>query len=147
MSEANRLIDFRECMEKGLIRKTAPSREQALLALDKAEEAFGDSKANLEDGRHDATVTLAYVCLLNASKAILLKDGFQEKSHVCIIRYLEAKHLPRLGKETIRALDSFRETRHDVQYSASFRASESQAKEIVGFAKSFLSEAGDIVRS
>jgi len=133
-------------MKKNLLRKTTPSREQALLSLGKAEEALEDAKATLDDGRFDATVTLAYVSLLNASKAILLNDGFQEKSHICITRYLEAKYHSALGRGTIRLLDSFRETRHDVQYSAAFRASEAQAKEIVEFAEGFLEKAGKIVK-
>ena len=140
------LIDFEECMKKRLLRKTTPSKEQALLSLGKAEEALEDAKATLKDKRYDATVTLAYVSLLSASKAILLKDGFQEKSHACIIRYLEAKHYDEIGGEDIRLLDSFRETRHEVQYSAYFRASEGQAKEIVEFIKKFLTKAEKIVK-
>lgn len=140
------MIDFNECLDKGLLRKTAPSREQARMCLDKAEQSLGDAKANLAEGRHDATVLLAYASLLSASRAILFNDGMREKSHACVVRYLEAKYSDKLGMKSIGLLDSFREARHEVQYSAAFRASELQAKEIVKFAEEFLGKAENLVK-
>lgn len=84
--------------------------------------------------------------ILTASRAILFKDGIRGKSHICITRYIEAAYGKRLGSDTIKLLDSFREERHEVQYSAGFRASELQAKEIVEFAEEFLGKAEDIVK-
>lgn len=139
------MIDLEECFVKGMLRKTAPSKEQAIMSLDKAEQALEDARANLEEGRHDATIILAYMSLLSASKAVLFNDGIREKSHICIVRYLEAEHIERLGPQTIKLLDSFREERHEVQYSASFRATELQAKEIVEFAGEFLAKTEKIV--
>jgi uncharacterized protein (UPF0332 family) len=139
------LIDLDECFAKGLIRKTAPSKEQALLSLAKAEEALNDAQANLEDDRYNATILLAYSAILSASKAVLLKDGFREKSHACIVRYLEAKHSKELDWHMISLLDSFRDERHDVQCSASFKATESQAEEIVKFSREFLAIVEDII--
>lgn len=140
------MIDFKECMDKGLLRKTAPSREQAKMCLDKAEQSLEDARANLAEGRHDATVLLAYGSLLSESRAILFNDGMREKSHVCVVRYLEAKYGDKLGMKSIGLLDSFREARHEAQYSAAFRASEQQAREIVGFAGDFLEKAEKLVK-
>jgi uncharacterized protein (UPF0332 family) len=140
------LIDFKECLDKGLLRKTAPSREQARMCLEKAGQSLEDAKANLSEGRHDATVLLAYGALLSASRAILFNDGMREKSHACVVRYLEARYGDKLGMQTIALLDSFREARHEVQYSAAFRASGLQAKEIVKFAEEFIEKAEKIVK-
>ncbi|MEW6749148.1 MAG: HEPN domain-containing protein [Candidatus Micrarchaeota archaeon] len=129
-----------------MLRKTAPSKEQALLSLAKAESALEDAKANLAEDRFDATILLAYMSLLSASKAVMLNDGVREKSHLCIARYLEAKHGNVFDSKTIRLSDSFREERHEVQYSASFRATENQAKEIIDFAETFLEKAEKIIR-
>lgn len=129
-----------------MLRKTAPSLSQAISSLEKAGQALDDAEANLNQGRYDATILLAYMSLLCASKAILFKDGVREKSHICISRYLEASHRHEIGPRTIRLLDSFREERHEVQYSASFRATERQAHEIVDFAVSFLERCEKIVR-
>jgi uncharacterized protein (UPF0332 family) len=140
------LIDLKECIDKGLLRKTAPSREQARMCLEKAEQSLGDAKANLSEGRYDATVLLAYGALLSASRAMLFNDGMREKSHACVARYLEAKYGDKLGMKTIELLDAFRESRHEVQYSAAFRASKMQAREITEFAEEFLEKAGKIAK-
>ena len=140
------MIDLKECLDKGLLRKTAPSKEQARMCLEKAEESLEDAKANLAESRHDATVLLAYSSLLSASRAMLFNDGMREKSHACVARYLEARYGDALGAGSIGLLDSFREARHEVQYSAAFRASELQAKEIVKFAEGFIERAKKIVR-
>ncbi len=139
------MIDLEECFAKGMLRKTAPSMEQAILIFNKAGHALDDARANLEEERYDATILLAYQSLLSASKAILFMDGIREKSHVCIARYLEAKHNDKFDLQTIGLLDSFREARHEIQYSAAFTASENQAKEIVEFAEKFLGKVGAII--
>lgn len=140
----NLLTDFDDCLKKGLIQKTAPSKEQALLSLGKAKEALEDAKANFSEKRYDAATIIAYMSLLNAAKAILFRDGYREKSHICIVRYLEAKHAE-IGLDKIALFDSFRETRHEVQYSAAFRASAKQAEAIVNFAADFIKNAEEIV--
>ncbi|MFH0737421.1 MAG: HEPN domain-containing protein [Candidatus Micrarchaeota archaeon] len=140
-----RLIDVEECFAKGMLRKTLPSKEQALMSLGKAASALEDAKANFAEKRFDATIILAYMSLLCASKAVLFNDGVREKSHICIARYLESAHRDIFDSKSIRLFDSFREERHEVQYSASFRASELQAKEILDFAGAFLEKAEKVV--
>ena len=140
------LIDFQECLKKGLLRKTTPSKEQALLSLEKAEMALEDAKANLEEKRYDSCTLIAYAAILNAARSILFNDGYREKSHMCTVRYLEAKHLDKFGMETIKLFDGYRETRHEVQYSPAFRADKRQAESIVKFAENFLEQAEGIIK-
>jgi uncharacterized protein (UPF0332 family) len=122
-----------------------PSPEQALLSMEKAEEILEDAKANLEEGRYNAAAMLAYVSMLNAARAVLFKDGWREKSHYCITRYLEAKHGDVIGKEMVVLLDDYRDTRHDVQYSAGYNASPEKASGMVSFAGKFLEKVGGIL--
>lgn len=132
------MLDLEGCMEKGLIRKIPPSREHAAASLGKAQEMLKDAKANLEEGRFDAAALLAYVSILNCARALLFRDGYTEKSHYCIARYLEARYSKELGAGVIREIDSFRQLRHEVQYSAAYSASESEAGKAVEFARGFL---------
>ena len=142
----NLLIDFQECLKKGLLRKTTPSLDQALLSFEKAEIALEDAKANLAEERYDSCTLIAYGAILNAARAILFNDGYREKSHMCAVRYLEAKYLDKLGIETIKLFDAYRETRHEVQYSPAFRADKKQAESIVKFAENFLEQVEEILK-
>lgn len=139
------MLDLEGCIGKGLIKKSPPSKEQALLSVQKAGEVLEDAKANLEEERHNAATMLAYVSMLNAARAVLFRDGYREKSHYCISRYLEAKYGKALGKEMIGLLDAYRETRHEVQYSAAYNASPKQAAEMVAFAARFLEKIEELL--
>jgi uncharacterized protein (UPF0332 family) len=135
-----KLLSLKKCIEKGLIRKIPPSKEHAMLVLGKASEMLDDAKANLEDGRFDAAALLSYAAMLNAGRAVLFRDGYTEKSHYCTARYLEEKYLDFLGDGTIRKLDSYRQTRHEVQYSPAHHTTETEASEMAAFAKEFVAK-------
>jgi uncharacterized protein (UPF0332 family) len=132
------MIDLERCIAMGLIRKTVPSKEQAIASIEKAKRFLTEAKANLEDERFDSTVVIAYLAILNASRAFLFRDGYREKSHACITRYLEAKYSDKIPVEYIELLDHYRETRHDVQYEADYFSEQEGANQIVDFAEKFV---------
>ena len=132
-------------MKKRLIRKTAPSKEQALLSLDKSGKLLEEAKADLDDGRYNSATVMAYLSILNSSKTLLYRDGFREKSHACVTRYLESKYPDKFSTEQINLLDHFRETRHDVQYDIEYLADKESSKQIVEFAEEFLEKIEEIV--
>ena len=132
------MLDLKSCIEKGLIRKIPRSTEQARLSFEKAAELLEEAKANLEEDRYNSAVLIAYASILNLCRALLFKDGYREKSHYCVARFLEVNYGDELGSATIGLLDAFRETRHEVQYSTTHSATKSEAEEIMKFAEEFL---------
>lgn len=64
-------------------------------------------------------------------KAVLFLEGFREKSHFAVARFLESTFVERglLEKEWIELLDYYREMRHADQYSTSFIASREESRE------------------
>jgi uncharacterized protein (UPF0332 family) len=134
------LLDLKGCIERGLVRRIPPSREHAAASLGKAGEMLKDARANQEECRFDAAALLAYVSVLNCARALLFRDGYTEKSHYCIARYLEAEYGSELGRGTILEIDSFRQLRHEVQYSAAYSASGEEGRKAVEFAEDFLSK-------
>lgn len=141
------LISFDECMKKGLIRNIAPSKEQALLSIDKSGKLLEEAKADLDDERYNSATVMAYLSILNSSKALLYRDGFREKSHACVTRYLESKYSNVFSAEQINLLDHFRETRHDVQYDIEYMAGKESSKQIVEFAEELLEKIEKIINS
>ncbi len=132
------MIDLNECLSKGLIRKYTPSKEQALASLNKAKTLLAEAEGDLQDKRYNSAMLVGYVSILNASRAVLFKDGYREKSHVCIVRYIEAKYKNKLPEGHIKLLDHYRETRHEIQYGTEQFAEEQGAREIVEFAKKYM---------
>ncbi len=131
------MIGFNECLQKGLLRKIPASREKALQSIEKAKELLEEAKANFEEERINSTIIIAYLAIFHAARAILFKDGYREKSHECIIRYLEEKH-PEIGKKTIEELDKYKSQRTHTQYDISFSPSEEQAEKMLEFTEKFI---------
>ncbi len=71
--------------------------------------------------------------MFHACRALLFKDGYREKSHYCVARYIEEKYVNngRLDRIVVDLLDRFRELRHRDLYELDFSAIESDAEEAV----------------
>ena len=78
--------------------------------------------------------------MFNSERAILFLDGYREKSHACVARYLEEQYVnkKKLEKKWVELLDHHREIRHNDQYDLSFYSSEEEAKEALESAGQFL---------
>lgn len=78
--------------------------------------------------------------MFSSARAILFLDGFREKSHACVARYLEEKYVKsgKLEKKWIELLDHAREIRHDDQYNLSFFSTQEEAEKALKSAGEFL---------
>jgi len=134
------LSEYEKCIQKGLLRKILPSAEKAVKSIKKAEEWLAEALDNYENENFPSCTISAYLAMFHAARALLLKDGFREKSHFCIARYLEEKYAKtgKLEMTWIDILDRSRELRHDDQYDLDFSASQEDANEILENAKRFL---------
>jgi uncharacterized protein (UPF0332 family) len=139
------LFDLQDCIEKGSIKKIPASLEQAKLSTTKASEVLSEARANLEEERFNSAGIMAYVSILNSARALIFKDGYREKSHFCVARYIETHYGDKLALGMIHKLDAYRETRHEIQYSATHNATETEAKEMVEFAGEFLEKIEEII--
>lgn len=141
------LIDLEECMEKGLVRKIQPSKSHALAAIEKSKKFLEEAKADNKDRRFNSAVVMAYLVILNSSRAILFRDGYRERSHACITRYLEEKYKTRIPADTIHLLDHYRETRHELQYETEYMADEKGANQIIEFAEKFTILVDELIKN
>lgn len=134
------LNEFEVCVQKGLLRKILPSKERAEKSIKKAEEWLAEAQDNFENESYPSCMITSYLVMFHAARAILLKDGFREKSHFCIARFLEEKYAKtgRLEMSWIDMLDRTRELRHDDQYDLDFSASQEEAEDVLKSAKQFL---------
>ncbi|MEW6593103.1 MAG: HEPN domain-containing protein [Candidatus Hadarchaeota archaeon] len=120
--------------------KARKSTEAAQLKLEEAE-------ALLADNHNDAALIYAYSSMFSSGRAILYKDGIQEKSHYCLAKYLEEEYAKK-GKidiEAITMLNSFREERHTIMYGfEEVEVTTEEAREAIATAEKFLSKAREL---
>jgi uncharacterized protein (UPF0332 family) len=136
------LNDLEECMKKGLIRKTAPSVEGASKSIARARVWSGQAKEAYDAELYDVSILGSYEAMFHAAKSLLIKDGYREKSHYCVARYLEFAYFKKglLSKELVTMLDSYREIRHQTAYDTEFEATSEEAKGATKDAEVFIRE-------
>lgn len=135
------LFDFNECLKKGLIRKTIPSRGKARKSLEASLKWLEEAEKNFESDALRSSLLSAYLAVFHAARSILFLDGYREKSHACIARYLEEKYVRQGLLETkwVEMLDHFREIRHTDQYSFNFFTSRDESEDTINKSKEFVS--------
>lgn len=127
------LSELDNCMEQGLIRKVIPSKEKAVKSIAKARKWLDEAKKNRTFKLFDSCVVSAYSAMFHAARSLLFRDGFREKSHYCLARYLEEKYVDagKMERVVVDLLDRFRELRHEDLYELDYSAVEEDADEAV----------------
>jgi len=133
-------FNYNDCIEKGLLRRIPPSRDKAVQSFNKASEWLKESENSLKAEAYGSTILTSYMAMFHSARAILFFDGFREKSHACVSKYLEEKYVKtgKLDKKWIELLDHNREVRHDDQYNLSFFSSEDDAEKSLESARDFI---------
>jgi len=131
---------YKNCIEKGLLRKIPASKDKAIRSINKAERWVEEAQKTFKGGAFDSSVLASYMVMFHSARAILFYDGYREKSHACVARYLEEKYVKvgSLEKKWIELLDHHREIRHADQYDLSFFSTDKEAKEAFESSSQFL---------
>jgi uncharacterized protein (UPF0332 family) len=142
-----RLSELDECFKKGLMRKIPASEEKALKSMAKANKWLIEAKKNLEHDLLDSCLVSSYSAMFHAARALLFKDGFREKSHYCVVRYLEEKYVEKgkLPKLVVDLLDRLRDLRHTDLYQLDFFVTKEEAKEAIKSAEIVIREVAKLI--
>ncbi|MBN1522383.1 MAG: HEPN domain-containing protein [Candidatus Aureabacteria bacterium] len=125
------------------------SKEKALQSIEKAKRWLEEAcKAN-ESIAFDSSVLASYLAMFHASRAILFFDGYREKSHACVARYLEEKYVKtgKFEKEWVELLDHHREIRHAGQYDLSFSATEDESEKALDSSSKYVERMEALLKS
>jgi uncharacterized protein (UPF0332 family) len=141
-------FDFDGCMKEGLLRSVPPSKEKADSSIRAADKWIEEAEKSMNVNAFNSSVLSSYLAMFHAARSILFFDGFREKSHYCIARYLEEKYAKKklLEIRWIELLDHYRELRHNSQYDVSFITSKDEAKTTIETAKHFVSRMKELMK-
>ncbi len=139
------MVSLENCLKDGLLKPIPPSMADAANQLAKAKFLLSEAQSCLENENSNAAVMTGYAALFDACRAVLFKDGFRERSHVCVVRYLEAKYAKQLGGDDLILLDEYRQKRHMVVYASEYYSTEEEAKRLVQFAAKFIAKIEKLV--
>jgi len=80
--------------------------------------------------------------MFHAARAILFSDGIKERSHLCIISYLQETY-PQL-KRLANQLDTYRRNRHNTLYALDFLVSDDEARQAIKDTEKFYKQIKEI---
>jgi uncharacterized protein (UPF0332 family) len=147
--EGKMAFRYKDCIEKGLLRKIPASGDKAKQSIKKAEKWLDEANKTLNSKALDSSVLASYMVMFHSARAILFHDGYREKSHACVARYLEEKYVNtgKLEKKWIELLDYHREVRHVDQYDLSFFSTDEEAKKGIESSIKFLNRMKSLLNS
>jgi uncharacterized protein (UPF0332 family) len=127
-------------LEERLLRKIPASKEKAGESIKTAESWIKEAENNLKSKAFRSCIISSYLAMFHSARGVLFGDGFREKSHFAVARYLEDRYAKKkmLEEKWIELLDHYRETRHDDQYSTSFFATQADAEKALKSAIEFV---------
>ena len=142
-------FDFKDCIKENLLRNIPPSKEKAEGSIKASKKWFEEGEKDFKVDAFNSSIMSSYIAMFHSARAILFFDGFREKSHYCVARYLEEKYVKKklLESKWVVVLDHYRELRHHDQYSISFFATKEEAESAIKTAKEFVERMGRLLNS
>ena len=125
-----------DCFRDGLLKRIRPDKDAAKREIEKSKEYLEKAKKNIEIDIHDIAVVAAYTSMFHAARAILLRDGIKERSHICIVIYLREKYPE--SKHQARILDTYRRFRHTALYALDVTVDKKEAEKSIELAHEFI---------
>ena len=123
-----------------LLRKIKPSLEKSERSLDLAKRAIKDAESMLKYGFYNMVIVQAYMGMFHSARALLYRDGIQEKSHFAMYIYLKEKYRKKIPLDIINLLNIHRIERHETLYDLDYKPGKEDAELALRDAKLFLKE-------
>ena len=133
--------EFERCLsERRLVRMKA-SKEIIQKERESAEYDLECSKKSLKERDFKWAVIQAYYSMFHAAKALVLKKGYREKSHYCLIIAFKELYIKQdlLDQEMVDNFELCLHLRHDADYGLSYNYK--SAETAIQYAEDFLQNA------
>lgn len=98
-----------DCFRFRLLRKINPDDLKSKKSFEIARDRLKRAKETLKLNIFDFVVLESYMSMFHASRALLYKDGIQEKSHYAISVYLKEKYANKIPLPVINLLEIHRQ--------------------------------------
>lgn len=129
-----------DCFKLRLLRKIKPDKEKSKKSLEIAESRLARAKEALNIKIFDFVILESYMAMFHAARALLYKDGIQEKSHYAISIYLKEKYYNKIPLPVINFLEIHRSERHEVMYGLEYKPEKEDAELALQDARIFIIE-------
>ena len=136
----SKMNEFERCVTERHLIKIKPSKEMIQKEISSAKYDLKRSRNSLHEDDFKWAAVQAYYSMFHAAKALVLKKGFREKSHYCLIIALKELYVQErtLSSEMVDNLELCMHLRHDADYGLVYN--KDSAESSISYAKAFLNE-------
>ena len=137
--------EYRECLEKGRLKKFPRAAGLAPAELEQAAADLITARQSLAQGNHKWASIQAYYSMFHAARALVYKAGLRERSHHCLqyaLRELYVK-TKQIDVRLVESLQLAKVLRENADYYGRF--SPDSAGKLVNDAEEFLAAAKELI--
>ena len=133
--------DFERCIKERRLVKIKPLKEIIQKEIESAEYDLERARNSLEQEDFKWTAIQSYYSMFHAAKALVLKKGYREKSHFCLIIALRELYVKeeKLNQEMVENFELCMNLRHEADYGLSYH--QESAETSIKYSEEFLNTA------
>lgn len=105
-----------DCFQERTLRKIEPNEKKVEKSIEIAELKLDEAKKLFSAGFYDSSIIAVYTSMFHAARAVLYKDGVQEKSPNAVYIYLNERYSTDIRKSLLNSFNQFKDERHMLLY-------------------------------
>ena len=138
-------MDINDCFKKRILKKIPKNLEKTNSSIKIAEAKLGEAKKLFSAGFFSNAVLSVYTLMFHSARAILYKDGIQEKSHYATYIYIKEKYSNKISKNLLNSFNLLRMDRHEILYGFEENISKEETGNAILDAEDFLTEVKNLL--
>ena len=133
-----KMNDFERCVKERRLVKIKTSNAMIQKELESAEYDLERARNSIDDGDFKWAAVQSYYSMFHGAKALVLKKGYREKSHFCLVIALRELYVNenKLDAEMVENLELCMTLRHEADYGLTYR--QESADTAIKYAEDFL---------
>jgi|SRR3989344_256824 len=134
-----------DCFKFRLLRDIKPDKEKTKRSLEISEIKLNEAEKALKFKIFEYVILESYMAMFHVARALLYKDGVQEKSHFALFIYLKEKYNNKIPINILNLLNIHRTERHEAMYGLEYKPTEDDALTAIEDAKIFVKEIKKVI--
>lgn len=142
-------MNLSDLLSKGLVEKFQSDPAQIKNEMDIAKSDLASAKKMLTIQEWGWAHNAAYNAMLQAGRALMFSKGYRPKSsehHVAVVSFAEAVYSAKFPSEVLQAFGKARLRRSESMYDRAGSISETQGRNLVDKAETFVNQAKEILK-
>ena len=134
------ITNLEDCFKFRLLRYIKPDKEKTKRSIEVSKQRLNEAEMAFKFKIFKYVILESYMAMFHSARALLYKDGIQEKSHFALFIYLKEKYSNKIPLHILNLLNIHRLERHESLYGLDYQPSEGDALISIKDAKDFIKE-------